>query len=666
MGTLAHAVTNKSPVPHAPRSARFSMGFGGTRNDQESQMRAMETVGTLFAIIDRLATATAEVEWKLYRKAASGKPEDRVEVTSHLALDIWRKPNPWMPGQEFVEVFQQHLDLAGEAWWVIARNPRMRNIPLELWPVRPDRMAPVPDPQEFIAGYVYTSPDGERVPLAVDEVIFLRRPHPLNPYAGISPVGTILPDLDGVRYSAEWNRNFFLNSAEPGGIIEVERRLGDEEFAELRERWAEQHRGVAAAHRVAMLEQGMKWVDRKFTNRDMQFVELRGASREVIREAYAIHGHTLGMAEDINRANAIAADTTFARWQVKTRCGRIKMALNFDYLPMFGATAEGLEWDFEDPVPEDREAASAERTSKATAAATYIGAGFTGESVIRALELPEALEWNAPEPPPPPVAPAAPEPAEARLRPRAALVLAQADEEREDWEQRLEDLLADWERVSAAQRRELAEQITRIVDEADRAALSTLAVSGGAGAALLEAAMVAQAEAAGERMVAAAEEQGVAITAAAVAGVLALALAAGAGVTAGLLATGLATAAGREALRVWADGMSGAEVAGRVSDHLESLSDATLRTELGGAIWSAETQGRYATFELAETEGKGATWYEATEENDRNACAPCKDIHGQRFDHYREAQAHYPNGGYFLCLGNIRCRGTVEPHWGES
>ena len=34
--------------------------------------------------------------------------------------------------------------------------------------------------------------------------------------------------------------------------------------------WEEQHRGVSRAHRVAILEQG-KWIDRKYTMRDMQF-----------------------------------------------------------------------------------------------------------------------------------------------------------------------------------------------------------------------------------------------------------------------------------------------------------------------------------------------------------------------------------------------------------
>ena len=664
LGALARAVQNKAPVPYVSRGIRHALPFGG-RNDAVSQMQAMGSVGTLFSIVHRTSNATSQVDWNLWRPADSGKDEDRQAVTRHLALDIWRKPNPWMPRQEFVEGTQQHVDLTGEGWWVVARDQRARSIPLELWPVRPDRMIPVPDPTEFLAGYIYVSPDGEQVPLKLDEVIQLRMPNPLDPYRGMGPVQSILTELDATRYSAEWNRNFFVNSALPSGIIEAPNNLSDTDFDELRDRWDEQHRGVAAAHRVAILEGGLKWVDRRFTQRDMQFVEMREISRDVIREAFGIPAFALGEVSDVNRATAEASKAMFAEQLTIPRLERIKAALNNDFLPMFGATAQGLEFDYEDPIPPDAEARDRERTSKATAAATYITAGFTGESVVEALELPDTLVWKKPEPQPAPVAPVQPVPGPEDLL-RRLRAQVEPEETREDWQDRLDDLLAEWETVSAGQRRELADQIIRIVDEADAAALATLTASSGVGAALLEAAMVAQADAAAARIVESAEEQGVTIEPAAVAGALAIAVAAGAAVTAALLASGLAVAAGREALRVWAPGDSGESVAGRVLSFLEGLSDALLRTELGGAIWAAEGAGRFATLAQAEQEGKGATWFEASETRDKATCDFCEAADGRRYDSLAAAQYEYPNGGYWACRGRKRCRGTIEPHWGES
>ena len=395
----------RNVAPHASSYAKTGGGLlGGAllRNDAESQMRAMGSVGTLFAIVHRTSNATSHVDWRLWRKRTDGRvrfgPDEtpRVEVTRHPALDLWARPNPFMTRQFLVESVQQHVDLVGEGVIVVHRDPRSP-IPLELWPVRPDRITPVPG-GNFLAGYIYSAANGERVPLGLDDVIHLKMPNPLDPYRGLGPVQAAMVDLDSARYSAEWNRNFFVNSAEPGGIIEVPDRLSDEAFTELTERWREQHQGVAQAHRVAVLEQGT-WKDRNMSQRDMQFVQLRGLSREVIREAFGIHGHMLGNSQDVNKANAEAGEISFARWLVRTRADRFKQALNHHLLPMFEADP-ALEFDHDRVVPDDREADDRERDSKASAAAALVTAGFDPAGTLAAFELPEIPFVGAGEPAP--------------------------------------------------------------------------------------------------------------------------------------------------------------------------------------------------------------------------------------------------------------------------
>jgi HK97 family phage portal protein len=382
------ATATQTPVPFASRAQSNGGGLFGSRRDAEGQMRAMTATGTLFSIVDRTSNATALVDWKLYRKAKSGRKEDRTEVTSHAALDLWNRPNPFMPRQEFVETSTQHYDLTGETEWVIAKRPGI-DLPLEMWPVRPDRMTPQPDRDTFLKGWVYTSPDGEQVPLGLDEVIQLRRPNPLDPYRGLSPVLSILPDLDTARYAAEWSRAFFLNSAQPGGIIEVPVHLSDSEFDEMRERWAEQHKGVNNAHKVAITEHGAKWVDRTISQRDMQFVELRGATREAIREAYGIPKFAIGDLEDVNRATAEAAKAWFAEQLTIPRLERIKGALNNELLPMYGPTAQGLEFDYENPVPADAATEASQLTARSNAAAALVTAGFEAKGTLSAVGLPD-------------------------------------------------------------------------------------------------------------------------------------------------------------------------------------------------------------------------------------------------------------------------------------
>lgn len=401
-------MTNLAPVPYSPtRTLTFAEPH---RGNTEAQLNATTSVGILYAVVNRLTMATAGPAWHLYKTAQSGKEEDRKEITSHAALDLWNHPNPFMPKQEFIEVFSQHIELTGESEWIVSRSPLAGSTPLELWPVRPDRMEPDPNPKTFLAGWTYKTPDSGKIPLGLDEVIQVRIPNPLDPYRGLGPVQAMLVDIDSARYSAEWNRNFFRNSAEPGGIIEVDKRLSDDEFDEMTNRWREQHLGVANAHRVAVLEQG-HWVDRNYSMKDMQFTELRKLSRDVILEGFGFPKAMIGAVDDVNRANAEASEYMFARWLIVPRLDRIKGALNHELLPMFGATAKGLEFDYDSPVPEDEAADNAALTAKTNAFVALVGCGVHADDAADIVGLPRlsvALREVAAPVPVVPAAPAAP------------------------------------------------------------------------------------------------------------------------------------------------------------------------------------------------------------------------------------------------------------------
>ena len=256
--------------------------------------------------------------------------------------------NPFSTRGDFLETTQQYLDLTGESWWVLLRN--QAGALTEIWPVRPDRMRPIPHPQEYIAGYLYTI-GSQQVPLGRDDVVFIRMPNPIDPYRGMAPVQSILADLNAEEMSAQWSRNFFRNSAEPGGIIEFDQALSDEEFERLTMRWREQHQGVANAHRVAILERGT-WKDRKLTQRDMQFEQLRKLNRGTILGAFGMPHAVMGITETVNRANAEAGEVMFTRWVVRPRLQRIKEAVNARLATLYD---DELELDYDDPTQGNRE-----------------------------------------------------------------------------------------------------------------------------------------------------------------------------------------------------------------------------------------------------------------------------------------------------------------------
>jgi HK97 family phage portal protein len=421
--TVARSLVRPRAETSAPYvSQRDVRGYSGQTADlvgsQSAAIDAYGQNGTLFAIVTKLAQGTAAVDWHMHKFAASGARASAVcecceevgvtHVATHPALEVWNTPNEFFTPSLFVESFQQHVDLVGEGWWVVVW---LGGRPIELWPVRPDRMAPVRDPKAYIDGYVYRSPDGQLIPLRTDEVVMLRTPAPWDPYRGAGAVQTLFNNLWGAKYAAEWNRRFFENSAIPGGVIEMPVHLSDPEWEEFQQRWSDSHRGVRNAHTVATLEHGAKWVDTKYTQRDMEFTELRRVNREEIREAFGIHGHILGLSEDVNRANADAADVTFARRLLVPRLDRIRDALNGPFLKLFGAMGKGYAFAYANPVPEDEEAENVERTSKASAFKMLIEAGVDPADAARICGLPPLR--MAPKPTPPAVAPPQLEPAPA-------------------------------------------------------------------------------------------------------------------------------------------------------------------------------------------------------------------------------------------------------------
>lgn len=707
MRSLIGSIVDRTPVPltsrRTPGASSSGLGRLFHRDDRTRQLDAMGSVGTLFSIVNRTSTATAKLNWRLWVKASSGRDEDRVEVTSHAALDRWNHPNNFFDRAGFVESVQQHIDLTGEGWPLIAYDKRVR-LPIELWFARPDRMRPVCSPTEYIIGYVYTDPDGVEVPLALDEADLIKMPNPGDPYRGMGPVQALLVDLDSVKYSAEWNRNFFINSAEPGGIIEVEKRLSDDDFDEMRVRWAEQHKGVANAHRVGIIEQG-KWVNRTFTMRDMQFAELRNVSREIIREAYGIASFMTGLDNVPNRATADTALTMFDMWLTVPRADRWKGWLNNDFLPRYGSTTRGLEFDYDNPVGEDREAVNAERDSKANSARALVEAGYDGTSVAQALELPEELIWVKPAPVPAQLGgqPAPEDGAAAADDPsvpvdawgalvdrlttpaRGHLEFFDLDTPPADVqpasEQLLNDdelpdishvaastdaaiaaLLAHWATISDAQKAELLAQIEDSAAHGNLSDLTGLVVDTDAATSALVAAMTALAAIAARQVVEEAAAQGVSIHPAQP---RSSELGATAAVTTALLASELKTTAARAALRANGPSVPAARVVDAVRGALADLSPASAATQLGGALHGTVNATRVVTLLAADPVGD----IYAHEMNDRNTCRPCGAIAGQLIGHTNDLTAVeklYPAGlfgGYVDCEGGPRCRGTVVAVW---
>ena len=395
------------PYSQAPGGSGFIRGYYAA--NKEALLRLPEFSGDTFSLMSLVSSSTAKVTWHLFRKAnldgrrrytTSQRGDDqRVEVTRHAALDLWNVPNPFFTQRAFIEGQQQHLELTGEGYWVFMTAGNS-HLPVNMFYVRPDRMEPVPDPEKFLAGYIYTAPSGEKIPLQPYECIgppSLSFPNPWDVYRGLSPAQSVLADVRNSQYATQWNNNWFRNNAEPGGVITVPNKWDDPEFDEFTMRWRETHKGVSAAGMIAVVEGGATWTPNQISHRDMQFVELRVQSWQNTRRAWRIHPQMTGDVDDVNRANAETAEETFTRWITCDRLDRIRDVLNGPYLRLFGA-ADQVEFDYTDPVPDNREADNEELTARANAAAVLAQAGWDMDDVLETVGLPAMRVAGAPPP----------------------------------------------------------------------------------------------------------------------------------------------------------------------------------------------------------------------------------------------------------------------------
>ena len=280
--------------------------------------------------------------------------------------------------------------------------------------------------------------------------------------------------------------------------------------------------------------------------------------------------------------------------------------------------------------------------------------------------------------PPPPAAPVPPPVSAAKARKRASRqreVRAAGDPEaghrqlttveaasgvdpdaiQEAWTSSLDDLIAQWADIAAAQQAEIAAQVSAAITAGELAALAEISVVSAPAAGLLTAAMTAMASEGVSQVVAEAASQGVRIQGAKPDEDW---LTSVAGAVAQIMANSTSDTAGREAVRVATPGRSGDDVAELVTTHLQGLSDAWLRDQLGGALTAAQNHGRLAAMEA----GPPAT-YAASEILDRATCQPCQEIDGTEFESREAAAEAYATGGYVSCLGRLRCRGVIVAVW---
>lgn len=325
----------------------------GSVHPQDYQAMVDAYKSWVYACANKNATSVAKNKLCLYQVGYNDKKqkEELKKISNHPFLDVINSVNPFSNRYELFMITQIFLELTGNAYWWIPRNNL--GVPYMIWNIPAHWMKVVPSQEKFIEGYICKVPNiGRFIPFDEDEIVHFKFPSPMNLYYGYGP--TIAAQY-GVALNEEikkWGINFFLNNAQPSGVLTTETSLSVDQYERLRTRWNEKHKGVKNAGKIALLEGGMKYEQTGSNMRDARFELVTREMRDEVLAIFGVPASKLGLSEDVNRANAEANDFTYQKETILPRLSLIEEKLNEKMIPIYD---KGLTCRFENPIPQDNE-----------------------------------------------------------------------------------------------------------------------------------------------------------------------------------------------------------------------------------------------------------------------------------------------------------------------
>jgi len=167
----------------------------------------------------------------------------------------------------------------------------------------PQSTAPIPDPKRFVSGYEVLMPNGDKIIMKPEDVVWVRRPHPLDPYLSLTPMESAGVAIEIENLAKLYNRNFLLNDGRPGGLLVVRGEISDEDKDELRNRFRG-NLGRVGATSVIAADDGVDFVDTSSNPRDAAYIQMRQITKEEILASFGVPESVIGNASGRTFSNA--------------------------------------------------------------------------------------------------------------------------------------------------------------------------------------------------------------------------------------------------------------------------------------------------------------------------------------------------------------------------
>ena len=292
----------------------LSFLFGSTTSGKlVNEQTAMQTTA-VYACVRILSEAVAGLPLHIYRYRADGGKE---RIPQHPLYSLLHdEPNSEMTSFVFRETLMSHLLLWGNAYAQVVRNGRGQVI--ALYPLLPSKM----DVSRAANGellYTYyrdsdetgLNPKGGYVTLRKDEVLHIPGLG-FDGLIGYSPIAMSKNAIGMSLATEEYGASFFANGANPGGVLEHPGVIKD--IQRVKDSWNTAYQGSGNAHKIAVLEEGMKFQAIGIPPEEAQFLETRKFQIDEIARIFRVPPHMVGDLEKSSFSNIEQQSLEFVKY----------------------------------------------------------------------------------------------------------------------------------------------------------------------------------------------------------------------------------------------------------------------------------------------------------------------------------------------------------------
>lgn len=235
------------------------------------------------------------------------------EIEDHPLLRVLNKrANPLETGRAFRYRLSAQLLLSKRGAFIeVTRSAAGTIARLDL--LDPTRVRIVPDLSgDYVSYFEYTRPDGLVRNLAPEQVRWVRKSHPLDPFSGVTPLDPAGMSVDLDRLARTYNVNFINRDGRPGGVIGVD--TDDLDPAELKRiaglfTPGAQHAGTI--HAIGTGKGGMSYIDTSSRPRDMAYETTSEKAKKEILAAFGVPESMAGDSSERTFDNAEQEEFNF-------------------------------------------------------------------------------------------------------------------------------------------------------------------------------------------------------------------------------------------------------------------------------------------------------------------------------------------------------------------